>query len=257
MANHRDRSLLRNETAYELGRIFDNMAWTPHSDQVQFYLNGKYQGLYQMSEAIKIDKNRVDVEEISVDNPGGGWVMEVDHQYNTQESFKFTTNQGDVFIAGDPDADLNSLDPVSNKTLREIMQETVQRAETAIYKTNAFSGAASEYLQYIDVDSFVDYYLVEEIVKNRDGPFVTSVYMYYDPADQKLHMGPLWDFDISFGNFNSTYSAGNFNITNNFLMNLAKPVDNRNSWLGKLYTDPYFKAKLVARWNEKRLRFGL
>ena len=57
------------------------------------------------------------------------------------------------------------------------------------------------YKDYIDVDSFVDWYLVNEFSKNSDAIFQKSVFVYYDPADGKLRMGPNWDFDLAFGNF--------------------------------------------------------
>lgn len=54
----------------------------------------------------------------------------------------------------------------------------------------------------IDENSVIDWYIVNEFTKNNDAIFFSSVYIYYNPEDQKLHFGPNWDFDISCGNIN-------------------------------------------------------
>jgi hypothetical protein len=118
-----------------------------------------------------------------------------------------------------------------------------------------FADPSSEnyYGNYLDVDSFIDWWIVEEIAKNTDSNFFSSCYMYFDPKDQKLHMGPLWDFDLGFGN------NGNTVVSNQtgFLADIAGALVNENNvpyakranWICRLREDSAFVEKINQRWN--------
>jgi Spore coat assembly protein len=95
---------------------------------------------------------------------------------------------------------------------------------------------------YIDVDAFVDWYLVNEITKNNDAVFYSSVYLYFDPVKEKFCMGPIWDYDISLGNCNLDTGASS---PRGFYIN-------KYSWPNRIFKDPYFVEKVKARWNEKK-----
>jgi hypothetical protein len=83
--------------------------------------------------------------------------------------------------------------------------------------------------------------LVNEITKNNDAVFYSSVYMYYDPDKEKYCMGPIWDFDISLGNINYN---DNSNPRNFWIQNSA--------WISRLFEDPDFVSQVASRWNEKK-----
>jgi hypothetical protein len=258
LANLFDKSLLRNETGLELGRIFDKMAWTPRSAQVALYFNQQFNGVYLLAEAIKIDNNRVNISELSVDNPNGGYIVEVyggkTNSGDDNPDLFFETNYVKTmgwsggtkngFAISDPDKDLTSA--LINKIKADVMA-----AETALYSSN-FKDPATGYQKYLDVDSFVDWYLVMELAKNPDANFFASCYMYYNPADQKLYMGPVWDFDIGFGNDNmnnfSSPTGFHVNASSTYPYNTATPTP----WITQLFKDPAFVAKVKARWNEKK-----
>jgi hypothetical protein len=237
LANHLDKTLIRNEVGFKLGAIFDNIAWTPHSEQVELYVNDDYQGVYQFTEAIKIDTNRVNITEIKKGTPQGGYILEIDERKN--EVFNFTTTKGVVFCCSDPDDELDKVINGDTRTLFQKIQEDVQYAEDVLYSAG-FADPDEGYRKYLDVDSFVDWYLIEEIAKYQDSAFYTSVYVYYDPTDEKYHMGPLWDFDTHFGNT----GAEGLDYTG-FLIKGSK-------WISRLFGDPYFVSRVKARWNEKR-----
>ncbi|AEF85770.1 CotH protein [Treponema primitia ZAS-2] len=235
LANHLDKTLLRNEIGFKLGEIFDHIDWTPHTVQVELYVNDVYQGVYQFSEAIKLDANRVAIDEIKKGNPGGGYILEIDERRG--EESNFTTTHGVVFNCSDPDDGLDKKPTGSPQTLFEKIRADVQHAEDVLYSGD-FTDPDNGYRKYLDVDSFVDWYLVEEIACYQDSKFYSSVYMYYDPSDQKYHLGPLWDFDTHFGNAWSMVSTG-------FLIKDSK-------WISRLFDDPYFVSLIKARWNEKK-----
>jgi hypothetical protein len=108
--------------------------------------------------------------------------------------------------------------------------------------SGSFTDLEEGYRKYLDVDSFIDWYLVNEITKNQDASFLTSVFMYYN--GEKYCMGPVWDFDISLGNYKDypgEYSDG-FHIKNSV-------------WISRLFEDPDFVAQTKDRWNAKKHEF--
>ena len=242
LANYSDKTLLRTETAFKLSSMLDNLAWTPRSQQVDLYLNGQYKGVYQLTEAIKLDENRVNVTEIKKGNPSGGYILEIDVRRG--EAFNFTTTQGIVFCCSDPDDGLDKIINGDTRSLFEKIQEDVQAAEDALYSAG-FADPDTGYRHYLDVDSFIDWYLVNEITKNNDAVFFASVFMYYDPVKEKYCMGPVWDFDISLGNVDYN---GNDNPVNFWIKNSV--------WISRLFEDPWFVSQVKARWNQKKAEFN-
>jgi hypothetical protein len=239
LANYSDKTLLRTDTAFKIGTIFDAIAWTPRSEHISLYLNGEYTGAYQLTEAIKIDANRVNVTQtISKKKPDGGYVLEIDVRKG--EVFNFTTTRGVVFCCSDPDDELDEIITGDTKTIFEKIKADVQNVEDVLYSEN-FTDPEDGYSKYIDVASFVDWYLVNEITKNNDAVFFSSVYMYYDPDKKKYCMGPLWDFDISLGNIDYN---GNDNPEGFWIKN--------SGWIARLFTDPSFVSLVKDRWNAKK-----
>jgi hypothetical protein len=269
LANHYDRSLLRTEIAIKLAEIFDGMAWHSHAEPVAFFMNGAYQGAYQIIENIKIDGNRVDIDDISADNPDGGYILEIDQRKG--EDFNFTTSNGVIFCSSDPDDVLEDIIPGEERTVFARIQADVQAAEDALYGTN-FANPDTGYRKYLDVDSFIDWYLVNEITKNPDAIFYSSVYIYYDPEKELYCMGPIWDFDISLGNAagapSSSYSsaASGFYVKNAYNTGggfdyttwpWTQTPQKQSNWLYRLFQDPWFAARVKERWNGKKAELAL
>jgi hypothetical protein len=240
LANYSDKTLLRTEVAFNIGNILqDGLKWTPRSRHVQLYLNNEYQGVYQLVEAIKIDENRVDIKDISKKNPQRGYILEIDVRKG--EAFNFTTTRGVVFNCSDPDEDLDEIITGGTQTLLEKIQTDVQHVEDVLYSAG-FTDPDEGYQKYLDVDSFIDWYLVNEITKNNDAIFWSSVYMYYN--GEKYCMGPVWDFDISLGNIDYN---GNDNPQGFWIK--------ASAWINRLFEDPEFVAQVKTRWNEKSAEF--
>jgi hypothetical protein len=259
LANYLDPSLLRNSVAMEMGKIFDNMAWTPRSQPVEFYLNDEYVGVYDLVEQIKIDGDRVDIDEISNDNPDGGFIFELtgstidsiggekwfrtfykrsDKIYTGYYEGKPENNDDKNFIGvniKDPDGKDGELDYVF-----EDMKRNIFIAEAALYSNN-FTDAQTGYRKYFDVASAVDGYLVNEIMKNPDTDH-GSMYFYYEPVSKKYIFGPIWDFDLAIGNdvFGGDNSASGWK------------VKGEAYWLSQMMTDPYFVGQVKLRWAEKK-----
>jgi hypothetical protein len=238
LANYADKSLLRTETAFQLGRIFNGLSWTPHSDQIDLYINGEYRGVYQCTEAIGIDENRVKIDKITPEMPENGYILEAD--WRMGEKYHFTTKMGVVFCCTDPDDCLEQTIHGDTISLFEKMETDFQHVEDVLY-SNTFRDSLMGYRPYLDLPSVIDWYFVNEITKNVDAQFGLSVFLYYDNVKRKYCMGPLWDFDYALGNVdyaNSRYSTG-FWVKNSYL-------------ISRLFEDPYFVKAVKTRWLEKR-----
>ena len=239
LANYADKTLLRTEIGYKLGKIFDNMAWNPSAEQVNFYFNGEYQGVYQISEAIKIDADRVNISEISISNPDGGFLVECD--FRRGEAYNFNSQQIEHvwYNCSDPDNGLDAIIPSLGISLFDKIKNKVLDVENTLYSesTDSFEAKAA----VIDMNSFIDYFFVNEIVKNVDVQFNLSVFFYYNPQTQKIHLGPIWDFDLACGNTDyadSQYATGWW--------------IKDSPWFERLFYHPDFKDLVKQRWTEKK-----
>ena len=266
IANYSDKSLLRNKFASILGTELFNAMWNPSFFSVDVVMNGEYLGNYIFCEKITITDGRIEVQDISdctdkkirngkytdqnddgeTDLYDGGFILEIDGRYDAD--FYFTTTKGVPVTLKDPDE--------VSAEIQNHIKTVVQAAEDALYAadfgetivdengTAVLSKAGEEqskWMKYLDIDSFVDWYIVQEFAKSVDAGGI-SVYMYYNPTDKKLHQGSNWDFDISFGN--ADYATGD--TPTDFY------VKNVNAWISRLFEDPRFVAKVQSRWNDKK-----
>jgi CotH kinase protein len=237
LANYDDKSLLRDQVAFEVGRRL-GMAWTPNSRFVELYFNGQYEGNYQLTEEIEIDKNRVNIPEMDTTDVSGnaltgGYLLEVDDR-GDPDDILFSTSRGNIFDLHDPD-------PAAPQQLTYI-QNYVQQAEDAVYSPD-FADPTTGYAQYLDVDSYINWYLDNELFKNNDAVFWSSCWLYKDRGG-KLFMGPVWDFDIGAGNVNYN---GNNDPTGWWLRSNPIPTA---QWTERLFDDPAFAAAVAARWKQ-------
>jgi spore coat protein CotH len=120
------------------------------------------------------------------------------------------------------------------------IQDYLNEVEDVLYGNN-FEDDTEGWRKYLDEDSFIDWYLVNEVAKNNDACWHSSVYMYFNPKDGKIHMGPLWDFDIGFGNidYNGCDQYEGFWIKN-------------SGWYSRLFQDSGFVTAVKNRWSETK-----
>ncbi|MBQ0070539.1 MAG: CotH kinase family protein [Spirochaetales bacterium] len=244
IANHTDKSLMRNLYASYLGNTIYSREWNPSFRVVELFLSGSYKGTYILGESIKIDKKRVNIPDVSeplsewkdangdgiVDLYDGGFLLEINERMDEKRNFRST--HGVAFSLKDPDE-------VSEEVFSHI-KGIVDNTEAALFGPN-FQDTETGYASVLDVDSLVDWYLMNEFAKNKDAKFFSSVYLYYSPSDGRLHMGPNWDFDIAYGNVAGTPAAD----SEGFWI-LDTP------WFSRLFEDPAFVEKVQTRWNETK-----
>lgn len=236
LANYADKSLIRNELAFELSRG-SGLAYTPRSRFVEVVLNGQYMGNYQLVEQIKEGKDRVDIEEQkegagSLPAISGGYMLEIDG-FAWGEPVFFVTSRSLPVTIKYPD------DDVINDAQKNYIAGHFQKFEDALFADN-FTDAQNGYRKYFDVNSYINYYIVNEVVGNSD--MFWSTYLYKKKDDDKLYTGPVWDFDISFNNDERLGNAVN--------KLMYTDAHDPKLLINRMMQDPEFRKKIRSRWNE-------
>ena len=175
---------MRNKIAYEMGYI-SKLDWTPQSVYSEVHLNNEFLGGLP-----RLPKNRTWETTVSI--------------LERQVIFWKSINSTDWILMMcilEPDEFLiNIKAPKLNygSTEYNYIKDWITEFENVL-KSSTFSNPTQGYQKYIDVDSFVDWYLINEITKNQDARNYSSIYLNVIPGE-KIKMGPLWDFDLAFGN---------------------------------------------------------
>lgn len=235
LANYIDPSLVRNDLAFEISERL-GMAWTPRRIHVELVLNGVHRGNYLLTEQIKISPDRVDVEDLkatetSPDVITGGYLLELDTYYD--EDWKFKSAVRNLpFMVKEPKIAQPHLD---------YLVSYIADVENTIYGAD-FKDPENGWKKYIDEDSFIDWWIINETMGCWEPNHPKSSYMHKD-RNGKLFMGPVWDFDWKeYGwQVDRFYMKGANNTT--------MPI-----WYARLFEDTSFLNKLKTRY--KTLRSG-
>lgn len=249
LANYRDRTFMRNTLAFDLSSHLGLP--TTQSVFVKVILNGQDVGVYELCEQIRVGKTRVDImdwEDEATDETDlsaltsangydttGGFLIELNGYYDEVSKFKTTH---DVPITVKSPEYLNT-----NDEMFHYLTGYIQDFEDAVYAENFINSKGQHYSELFDVDDLVDYWIVNEFMGNLDSGSWSSTYMYKDIGGDKFHMGPVWDFDSSSGNYldHSQQSYPNQWVPGR-----------QGKWYRQLYRDKTFVAKLRERYMENR-----
>lgn len=251
-----DKTLIRNTLIYQLARDMNNYA--SRTRFVNLTINGNYEGIYVLQEKLKRDSERIDLDALEMtENSGedvtGGYIIRIDRAdgpFDEQNSFlsaigsSLEGNSADVYFVYDyPKKEEIT---VAQKTY---ISNYVNDFEIALASEN-FSDPDQGYAQYIDVDSFIDFFILNELSNNVDG-FRLSVFLNKD-RNEKLKMGPIWDFNLGFGN--ADYCGGGETDVWAHRFNERCEGDSLQApfWWPRLLEDPNFVLALQARWFELR-----
>lgn len=231
LSNLVDSTMLRNAVAFDIA-AGSGLAYTPDYTFADLYINHEYKGTYQIFEKIHIDKNRVAIDDLEAqtervnhdelssyepfgdrsdipassskkgfdieNNPSditGGYIIEGEFlvRYAKEESGFISDRHQPVIIKSPTYASKAQVDYISS---------LYQEIEDAIFSEDGINPTSGKhYSDYVDIDSFIKKYLVEEITSNPDAS--GSSQYFYKPSDTistKLYAGPVWDYDQSLGN---------------------------------------------------------
>ena len=226
LAELSDKSLIRNKISREMGDI-SRFDYVPKAEYVELFINDQHAGTYLIGQKVEESKNRVNVGD-------KGYLIEIDQTNRIDEDDVYFTTDGwskfpsNLFNIKEPSLELNSSE-------YNLIKNHIIDFEEALFGDD-FTDADLGYRAFIDLDSFIDWYLINEICKNQDAATYSSIYFNYIPGE-KIKMGPLWDFDLAYGNVdysNATYPEG-FHIKS-------------NPWYKRMFEDPYFNSLVKDRF---------
>ena len=230
LAEISDISLIRNKIVREIANM-GSFDYVPQSEYTELFINNKHAGTYLIGQKVEESKNRVNIGD-------DGYLVEIDtdaHGRIEEDDVYFRSNvwsshyKDGVFNIKEP-----SLDFDSEKF--NLIKGHINSFEDALFGDN-FKDPDIGYRSFIDLPSFIDWFLVNEISKNQDTASFSSIYFNYIPGE-KIKMGPIWDFDLAFGNVN--YS------------NAENPEGfwiKDNLWYKRMFEDPYFKQMVQERFD--------
>lgn len=202
IANYCDKSLSRNALAYEMAQRMSGLDFSSMNEFVELYLNGEYMGVYLLCDQIQVGEGRVDIGESFYDDPAQmGFLIELDARANEEgkEGYDYVKlDYGLPYLIKSPSSSDPAYDPdVHLKYVTEYLSSCLDALSEQDW---------DKICELIDIDSFVDMYIVNEMFANLDH-YQFSVYFYKAP-NGKLYAGPVWDFDISSGNVDYGYAEG-------------------------------------------------
>ena len=264
LANHADKTLFRNALASYVGDLCGQV-FTPAAKFVDLTLNGEYVGNYQISDKIDVRKKRVNITEqdyplTDESNITGGYLLEIDGFKDFTENIDgFRTSRSlpvRIHYPEDDEIDNRQLDYI-----RGFLNEVERRVFDGNYKDKDLG-----YRAMVDSTSLVSWYLATEIVANPD--CFWSLFLYKEADNDHLFFGPMWDYDIAFGNDNrladytTTGSRWNqqkilqANTERKLMADYAFGNDKTEEWIRRMWNDPWFQH-LVFRNYVRLYRDGL
>ena len=223
LANWMDRTLMRNDVAYEMARR--TMEWAPRGKFVELYLNGLHQGNYYLCEQIKVDENRVDVGDdgyiFEFDTYGPS--DEINYFYSPVKNYPVTIKDPDeeVITSWEHPRFIEAMDCIGN------VEQIFESDKTMLERWGEIS-------ELLDITSYIDWWIVHEISFNYEPNHPKSCYMY-KKGNGKLYAGPVWDFDWG------TFKKG-----------VNDMVITQSLWYGYLFRYPEFKTAVKHRWSETK-----
>jgi CotH kinase protein/Secretion system C-terminal sorting domain len=260
-ASYNDRSFMRDfiaqNLAARLGLLHSNTKF------VELIINEEYRGVYVLMEKIKQGKNRVPISDLyPTENAGddvtGGYLLKIDKTSGSpSSSWKSNYTSG---ISATQKCEFQIEYPQYGIITQQqfiYIRDYINTWEQKLM-TEDMNDPKASFRNYMDIPSFVNYFILNEATRNVDG-YRLSTYLYKDKESLggKIKMGPAWDFNIAFGN--ADYLNGW--MTNGFVYKAMENDGGKNDawqvpfWWNKLVQDASFRKALATRWKEVRKTF--
>ncbi len=189
LAEYADRSLMRNTITQKMGSLSDVLPYALETRYVELFINNVYNGLYVLTEQVEFQKNKLDIESIA-GTANTGYLLELDMRFFDQmivPGFDWIIVSNYPYEIKEPKSDY----PLYSNIHAQYMFDYMTSVEEALINDIGYESL-------IDVDAWIDFFIIHELTKNVDVGF-SSVYMIKE-KDGLLKPGPLWDFDFAMGN---------------------------------------------------------
>ena len=257
-ATYNDKTLMRDVLSYDLANRMGRYA--TRTRYCEMMVNNNYEGLYILMEKVKKDKNRVDVSTLKLtDNTGddvtGGYILKIDKTEGSKSRLWNTTltiNGANYTVP--IQIEYPKINDITDAQFNYI-KNYVTEFETSLKGVDYLTPKA-RWRDMIDIDSFIDYFLITEFTKNVDG-YRLSTYFYKDKDSKggKLKMGPAWDYNLAFGNadYLDGYKPTGWQYKVNELAIPAKDTYFLSpTWWERLSVDSTFRYRASKRWEVLR-----
>lgn len=240
--NYGDKTLMRNNVAYEVSRRV-GMPFTPWCRCVDVILNGDYRGCYQLTDYVGLDKERINIAEMDdtcTDSVSitGGYLIEM-NGYASQDPVNFTSRHGNPISVNDPDE--KDIQPEQFNYIRNYFNAMEDRVFAPNYRD-----AQKGYRRMLDLNTFLRYFLACEFNGNTD--MIWQVFMYKQRSDSLIYTGPVWDNDLALDNDFNVY-PGNQRQEWTYKVRSA---GNWSSLVSRVLSDPNALAQLQTIWSQLR-----
>jgi len=252
---YNDVSMVRDPLAFNLWREMGH--WGPRTQMVEVLMDGEYLGIYIFSEAIKRGEGRVEIPKLrKTDTEGteltGGYILRID-TYNEDDATFPSKVPGIGEGIMTSQITWSCIYPKKKNLQPEqlaYIQQYIDETEQAI-QSDDFADPQRGYAKYIDVPSFVDYFIHTELSLNADG-FKRSAYFYKerqnaDGTGGKLFAGPVWDYNLAYGNCNFC----NANKIDAWCFEGGNTQPTPALWQ-RLLQDPAFRKAVKTRYQSLR-----
>ncbi|MBR5964081.1 MAG: CotH kinase family protein [Bacteroidaceae bacterium] len=239
LANHADKSLIRNAVTFDMGKQL-GQPFAPAARFVDLVLNGTYLGNYQVSDQVNVGGKRVDIveQDIAADaesNITGGYLLEVDG-FGTGEPVYFRTNKNLIVTVHSPD------ETIINTAQKNYIKNYLNAFESTLFNSKTYKDPEAGYRALTDTSSLISWYIASELSANPD--CFWSTYIYKDCDDPKIYFGPLWDYDIAYNNCDRIGD-----VTRRTMVDAGFGSDLTKVWVRQMITDTWFNEAVNRAWK--------
>ena len=207
ISNYGDKSLIRNMIAYDLSASLSGMGYTVKHEFIDVFIDGDYCGMYMMTDKVDVGDGKIEFDKnINEDPAKTAYILEVGDTNPGEKGIDYMRIEGDLdrrYKISFPETDDPAYDPDVHLTyIKNYIDECLETINGEDW---------DRICELIDIDSFVDHYIIQELYMNKDG-FWRSIYFYKEP-NGKLYAGPVWDFDQGAGNVDGFFGTGQYDTT--------------------------------------------
>ena len=284
LANYADKSLIHNAFAWEFSDELGLMYGSEYR-HVDLYINGEYLGNYVVCESVEVGGNRVDIEDLedanedanpdidieelprggtgangavqpytakgsrkwveipqNPENISGGYLLEYEYgkRYDAEAS-GFVLPNGQSVVIKSPE--------YASKAQVNYIADYVDAATDALFSESGYNDLGKHYSEYIDVDSLINTYILQEISMNFDAGF-SSFFAYKDQDSDKIVYSPVWDMDNAFGSNQKNMSVSLSDYSLWWVNQMIGGGNGTPTVMNAAYRHPEFRAAVHKRWAE-------
>ena len=256
IAPYADKSLIRDLLAFEISRPW--MEYTPEGRLCELFLDGTYYGVYVLSEVVSKGKTRLNLDDPgeSGDELTGGYLMSVERndepvytsKYYPRTSYgKELTYRHIYFQYKEPDyEDLTAAQ-------MQYIQYAIDRMESSLAANN-YANPTTGYRQWLDVQSFIDFQLAQELGHNVDAYRLSGKFFKRRDSEDKRFKMVVWDMNLAYGNadYYNAWRTDLWSYQANDVMYAKGEGFLIPFWWYKLNKDDAYVSQLKARWAQYR-----